>query len=193
MRKINVFQILGSLLLVVSAALVFAFFAKRMYGAKQTAQIVRQIESNIPTREAGMKKDESEDQMPVYEIGGEEFICLLEIPIFDLTLPVSAEWEKKQLNDYPCRFWGSAYSDTLMVGGADTEGQFDVLSMLDLGDEIFVTDLTGAEYAYKVERIDRSKTAEAEKLYNPDYDLTLFVRDTYGLDYIIVRCKDKWN
>ena len=131
--------------------------------------------------------------MPVYEIGGEEFICLLEIPIFDLTLPVSADWEKKALNAYPCRFWGSAYNDTLMVGGADTEGQFDVLSMLDLGDEILVVDLTGAEYAYCVERIDRSKSAEAEKLYDPDYDLTLFVRDTYGLDYIIVRCKDKWN
>ena len=69
----------------------------------------------------------------------------------------------------------------------------DVLSVLELGDEILVTDLTGAVYTYCVERIDRSKSAEAEKLYDPEHDLTLFVRDTYGLDYIIVRCKNKWN
>lgn len=193
MKKINVFQVAGFLFLVLSAVLVLAFFGKRIYGARQTVQIIQQIEKNIPNRETGMTREDADVQMPVYEIGGEEFIGLLEIPAYDLTLPVSADWEEKQLNAYPCRFWGSTYNDTLIVGGADAEGQLDVLSMLDLGDEIFVLDLTGAEYAYCVERIDRSQSAEAEKLYDPEDDLTLFVRDTYGLDYIIVRCQNKWN
>ena len=193
MKKINVFQITGCLLLVFSAAFMLTFFYQRSDGAKQTGQIVQKIEEQIPNRETGMPRTDADGQMPVYETAGQEFIGLLEVPAYALTLPVSADWEEKQLNAYPCRFWGSTYNDTLIVGGADAEGQLDVLSVLELGDEILVTDMTGAAYAYYVERIDRSKSAEAEKLYDTEYDLTLFVRDTYGLDYIIVRCQNKWN
>ena len=51
-----------------------------------------------------------------------------------------------------------------------------------------VPNMLGAEFDYSVARIDRSKTAESEKLINEEYCLTIFARDSKTSDYIIVRC-----
>ena len=53
---------------------------------------------------------------------------------------------------------------------------------------VMVPNMLGAEFDYSVARIDRSKTAESEKLINEEYCLTIFARDSKTSDYIIVRC-----
>jgi len=36
--------------------------------------------------------------------------------------------------------------------------------------------------------VERSRTADAAVIVEDGYDLTLFVRDTYSLEHILVRC-----
>ena len=89
---------------------------------------------------------------------------------------------------YPCRFHGSVYDGTLVIGGYDQVGQFDFFDRINPGAHIYVTDMTGTEFEYHVVRIDRAKEINAEKLMNQNAGLTLFVRNRYSMEYLIVRC-----
>lgn len=127
-------------------------------------------------------------EMPVLEIEGQDFSGIVDIPAFGLMLPIYNTWDSRKVTSFPCRFYGTVYDGSLIVGGSDQEGQFDCFEKIQNGSTVIITDMTGAEFYYTVVRIDRAKSAEADILINEDADLTLFVRDAYSLDYIIVRC-----
>ena len=113
---------------------------------------------------------------------------MLEVPAFGLALPVADQWDSKNLHFPPGRFSGSAYDNTLVIGGADSQGQFSFCDKIDNGAVITVTDMTGVRFTYTVFRVDRAKHAESQWLVADDYDLTLFCRDAYSMEYIAVRC-----
>ena len=48
--------------------------------------------------------------------------------------------------------------------------------------------MTGAKFSYTVSKIERKRSAEKEVLSDPSSDLTLFVRDSGNMEYIVVRC-----
>ena len=147
----------------------------------------------MPQRSAGNVLAHSDSQMPVLQIDGEDFLGLLEIPMHDVKLPIYSQWEKSKLSAYPCCFWGSVYASSLIIGGVDAAGQMDFLTKVDIGDSVIVTDMTGAEFLYNVEKIERSKTAVAEKLYSTEEALILFAREKYSLEYVIVRCRNMFE
>lgn len=155
---------------------------------QDNAASVSQIQALLPPRSIGTMDIYSDTEMPVLQVGGKDFIGLVDIPAFGLTLPIRSSWDAGNVSSSPCRFWGSVYDGSLIVGGADQSGQFDCLDKIQNGDVVTVTDMTGAEFSYAVDRIDRSSSAQAQVLMNSPAHLTLFVRDAYNLNYIIVRC-----
>ena len=98
-------------------------------------------------------------------------------------------WTPNSLAYTPCRFWGSCYDGTLILGSGSVNGLFAFCGRLDLEDMVQITDMEGTVYTYRVERIHRSKTASYETLSDPTYDLTLFVPESFSGGYIIVRCR----
>lgn len=149
---------------------------------------VTQIEELLPEKTPGFPGSVSDSAMPVLEIGGTDYIALIEVPAYGVTLPVAGRWDTGKLSHYPCRFWGSVYDNSLVVGGSDQTGQFDFCDQINPGAEITVTALNGEEFTYSVERVDRADHAEADWLMQDDYDLTLFARSAFSLEYIAVRC-----
>ena len=127
-------------------------------------------------------------EMPALDLDGQDFIGLVDIPAFGVTLPIAGSWDAKRVADYPCRFWGTVYDGSLVVGGADQVGQFDGFDRIQDGSAITVTDMTGEVFSYVVAKVERSKSAQADVLMDPDADLTLFARDAYSLEYLLVRC-----
>ena len=192
-RKITVSQVIGILLIMVGAALCVGTKMQKDHRSGNVENIVWQIEQMLPNRSNGIEDYAMDSQMPIYEIGDEDFIGLLEAPAYQIKLPVASEWERKILSSYPCRLYGSVYDGSLIIGGVDSRGQFDFLSKLELEEEILVVDMSGAEFGYCVKRIDRAKDVSAEKLYDVEYPLTLYVRDSKSFKYIIVRCVSKWK
>lgn len=190
MRKRNVsfLQILGIGLILCSAALL-AFQHFRAGAAERKSQaVVSQLEALLPERTPGIPGNYVEPAMPVLELDGEDFSGLLDVPAFGVTLPVGSSWDTGKLGFYPCRFWGSVNDNSLVIGGTDQQGQFDFCDQIHPGASVTVTDLTGAEFTYSVTRVDRAKHADAQWLCCEAYDLTLFARSTYSLEYIAVRC-----
>lgn len=187
-RNGKIFFILGGLLIVAGLAMLFWMNTQTKRAAHINGEIVQTMERILPERSRGTLDFEREAEMPALELRGEDFIALLEIPAYGLKLPVGGVWDKGQVRFWPCRFYGSAYNGTLVVGGYDQPGQFDFFDRIQNGTVITVTDMTGSAFSYVVDRVDRAGNAQAEVLLDDEADLTLFVRDAQLLEYIILRC-----
>lgn len=149
---------------------------------------VRTKQAECTNAREGFKDLERATEMPVLEIQGEDFIALLEIPSYGKKWPVCGIWDKGKVTLYPCRFCGTSYNGTLIIGGYDQPGQFDFFDTISNGATVTVTDMTGCKFSYVVECVERSTSADSEVLIDDNADLTLFVRDVQLLEYIILRC-----
>ena len=180
---------MGGLLLGGSLLLLLFLQVRTRQTERKNAQTVQLMESILTDRREGSIDLEREPEMPVLELNGEDHIALLEIPAYGLKLPVRAAWDKSKVAQQPCRFYGSAYHGNLVIGGYDQAGQFDFFDRIQDGSPITVTDMTGCVFSYVVSRVERSDSAEAEKLMDDEAELSLFVRDAQLLEYIILRCE----
>lgn len=171
---------------------ILAFHSIRTKDARLTnAVIVEKIESIVTDKRPGSKDTDLKTEMPSLEIGGDDYIAVLEIPAYGLKLPVAGKWDKGDVASTPCRFTGRAYDGTLVIGGYDSAGQFDFFDRIDNDTVLTITDMTGCVFTYVVEYVERSDNADSEVLISEGCDLALFVRDSQLLKYIIVRCKMK--
>lgn len=135
-----------------------------------------------------MPDDRIDVTMPMTEVDGLNFAGIIELPAYEALLPVYGTWDKNKVSDFPCRYMGSMYDGSLIIGGSDNVGQFDFMKVITDGDFVYVTDMTGARYAYVVTEIKKSKDASTDNLISKNADLVLFARNTYAFDYTIVRC-----
>lgn len=190
-KNAKVIFILGSLLLAAGLALLLFLQVQTWQAQCRNEDILRAMEAILTTRTAGAVDKERTAEMPALELQGKDFIALLEIPDYGLQLPVCAAWDKGTVPIHPCRFYGSAYNGTLIIGGYDRSGQFNFFDRIYNDTTVKLTDMTGCTYTYTVTKVDRSKTAEVQTLIDENADMSLFVRDAQLSEYIILRCTAK--
>lgn len=187
-NKQNLFQKAGLLLIAASLCLLLSRELLGWYYCRQNELLADQIETMLPKTTTGIPETYSNSDMPVLELGGEDYSGLLQVSGFGVHLPIGNEWSISSSNKCPCRFWGSVYDHSLIIGGSSQKGQFDFCRKLDLGDTVSVTDMTGAIFFYEVTGIDRRGHADMKTFRESDGDLILFARDSSTLGYLIVRC-----
>lgn len=187
-RNGNFIFLLGCLLICCSLALLLTLQIQRRQANHKLVGIVHAMETILTDRREGTIDIEHAKNMPALEFEEDDFVALLEIPFYGLKLPVCNTWDKGKVLFYPCRFHGSAYNGSLIIGGYDQPGYFDFFDRVSNGTVVTITDMTGSIFSYTVDRIERSSSAGTEVLISEDADLTLFVRDAQSLDYILLRC-----
>lgn len=185
-RKTTLLLILGIGLIAISLCLVLVGLICSHVGNRTCQKVVARMEEILPERTPGTPGLYPDTGMPTLEIDGVDYVAMLEIPSAGVELPIANNWDGKKLSHSPARFSGSAYNHTLIIGGADQSKQFAFCGQIDQGALVTVTDMTGAQFTYRVSRIDRGKHADAQWLSGAD--LTLFCRDTFSMNYIAVRC-----
>ena len=178
----------GAVLIAASLLLAAGWWLRTYLGTQNSKAVVAQMEELLPERTLGVPEGYLNSMMPVLELDGEDYVALLEVPAYGISLPVADRWDSDALADAPARFCGSAYDGTLVIGGLDHGEQFAFCGEIDMGARLTVTDMTGACFTYVVERVDRADHAEAAWLQNAEFDLTLFCRNAYSSEYIAVRC-----
>lgn len=189
MRKIGKWLIdAGALLILCSVGLVLFGQLSATRAQSEAANTLAHIDTLLPAPTVGTPDAFSSMQMPTLSVNGTDIVGVLEIPACSLRLPIGDTWETRNRASFPRRFAGSVYDGSLSVGGYDQKGQFDCLKVVDIGTAVTVTDMTGARFSYEVTDILRKTSAEAETLTSVDADLTLFVREAYSMDYIVVCC-----
>lgn len=188
-RRISLPILLGGLLVLAGLGLALVSAAQARIGGQKCQAVVSQMQEILPARTSGMPGTYPDAAMPMLEIDGVEYVALLQIPSFGLSLPVEAGWDEKNLSTSPCRFTGSAYDHTLVIGGRDDPQQFGFCGQISYGALVTVTDMTGAEFTYQVSSVERASQGATQWLTNEAFDLTLFCHDLYSMEYIAVRCE----
>ena len=154
--------------------------------AEKSAAYVAAIRTHIPEPESAAPEARRDNAMPVLSIDGTDFIGIVEMPRFGSSLPVGANWGK--VSNYPCCLSGSVYDRTIQIGGTAQKGQYDFYREISVGDAVFFTDMEGNRFSYAVADIRYEKHADQAALQQVDDALTLFIKNIYGFEYIIIYC-----
>ncbi|MBR5313341.1 MAG: hypothetical protein IKU40_10735 [Clostridia bacterium] len=188
-NRITSFLTLAGSLLIIGTVLLTIF---QLIGQSKTLSenrdTVEKLYNLIPTVHSGAQEDRVDMNMPALEMDGENFIGIIEIPFYEITLPVCGSWNKHKISSFPCRYYGNLYDSSLIIGGSDAEGHFDFIKTTSVGDAVFVTDMTGGQYFYQVEWIEKYDEISGEVLMEKSADLVLFTKNTYSFDYTVVFC-----
>lgn len=178
---------LGALLLVSAVATLLIWQRGIRTSAEQAQSDVNTLRALMPTPQGATPEERRDNAMATVSLRGTDFVGLLEIPRYGCALPVGAEWGK--LSKRPCRFDGSVYDRTLQIGATTQQGQCDFYRELSAGDAVLFTDMEGNRYRYTVTALRYARHADQATLTREPSDLTLFIKNIYAFEYLIVFCR----
>lgn len=127
--------------------------------------------------------------MNVLEVGGKEYIGLIDISSLNLTLPIQSNWDYTKLKSSPCRYRGSIYDNSMIIMAHNYKRHFGNLYKINPGSEIIFTDVNGLKYSYTVLGSETIDGKNVDEMINNEYDLTLFTCTYGGKSRMTIRCK----
>ncbi len=127
-------------------------------------------------------------EMPTQTIDGQEYIGYLSIPSLELELPIISKCSSHSLNVSPCRYYGSAYGEHLVIAGHNYTGHFSSLQSLKEGERITFTDVDGNVFTYEVALLEILGADAVKEMTESDFALTLFSCTVGGQYRVAVRC-----
>lgn len=127
-------------------------------------------------------------EMRVEVIDGQAYIGCLSIPCLELELPIMSEWNYERLKMAPCRQFGSAESNDLVLAGHNYKRHFGMLHLLNTGDLVTFTDMGGKVLAYEVGAVETIAPTAVEEVKNSEWDLLLYTCTYGGRNRVAVGC-----
>lgn len=187
-QKIAGYIIFSGIIMIFSAFAILIY--SRVYSrnaSRKIIQVNKKIHAVMPEITSGIWQEQSDMRMQSAEIDGTDFIGLLEIPVCNMEFPVCNSCDNKNVRIFPCRYTGSIYDESLIIGDISINGQFSFMNQLPYGTEILFTDMDGYQYHYSVCDIIHADSLEADKIRFNQYDLTIFFRNRiFSDEYTVV-------
>lgn len=172
--------IAGALVAVVWWQVSAKIYADRINGYLDT------LTKLMPPSQSAVLESRTDNRMPSAHVDGNDFIGILEFQETGCAFPVGGNWGKSE--QFPCRYYGSVYDGSLVIGATNQSGQITFAKELSVGNTIFLTDMTGNRYRYSVTDIVYRDHANNDVLISQSDDLTLFIKNIYAFEYMIVKC-----
>lgn len=120
-------------------------------------------------------------------LDGNEYIGIIDMPTIDIKLPIMDEWDYKKMKIAPCKYYGSIYTDDLIICAHSYKNLFRYIKNLKQGDKVVITDLNNREYVYEVEIIEILAPEDVSLMIDSEFDLTLFTCTNDNQNRITVR------
>jgi len=185
--------------LIMSALLLFFYNRYEDYSAGWEAEIllediVSAIEATDevanPTETEGMTEEETlPADLPEVEIDGYAYVGYVSIPALELELPVMSEWDYSRLKIAPCRQFGSSRTDDLVIAAHNYTKHFGKLTIVEVGTDVFFTDMDGIENHYTVQRVSTLAPEDVDAVLNSGYDLVLYTCTLGGATRVVAFCE----
>lgn len=117
------------------------------------------------------------------------YIGILDLPTLGLTFPVQWGWSDELMDIAPCRYDGNTTENNMILLAHNYTTHFGRLFDLQPGHKLSFTDIHGHVIGYEVSYVEQFHRSEIHRIYEGEWDLTLFtcVPNTYNR--IAVRCK----
>lgn len=156
---------------------------------QEVVPVLQQAVSNWDIPEIVPVEDTAQEVMQERIVDGIGYIGILEIPTLLLKLPVISIWSNEYGKVAPCRYSGSVYQNDLILCAHNYDSHFGKLELLEVGDSIKFTDMSGIELLYQVQQSQILDGTDVENIRQGDWDLTLFTCTPGGKQRYVVRCK----
>lgn len=127
--------------------------------------------------------------MPATEVDGTKYIGILSIPDLGLLLPVATTWTYELLRKTPCRYYGSVYTDDLVIAAHNYAQHFGNLNRLRYGNTVTFLDTDGNLFSFEVRDVEIIEPTDIDGMIHTDYDLSLFTCTVGGQARVAVRCE----
>lgn len=179
--------VLAGTLLLMAACTILVLWQWNIHASHQKIQdYVHTLRCLIPEVQNVALEERYDNSMPRLPLDGIDFIGLLEIPLYDSTLPVCADWGNP--SQYPRCLSGSIYDRSIQIGATSQTGQYDFYRELSVGDSVFFTDMEGNRYTLEISDLRYKEHADQSALQSCNAALTLFIKNVYAFEYLIVSC-----
>ena len=192
MKKINkpvipkICVLVGIALLVIGVLVLICWQLNIHSWTQKSETYVETLRTLIPEPQGAVPEERRDNRVPVLSIDKMDFIGILEMPRYESILRVSSDWG--HFTKCPCRFSGSIYDRTIQIGATSQKGQYDFYREISVGDTVIFTDVEGNRYTYTVTNLQYESHADQTILNREESALTLFIKNVYAFEYLIVFC-----
>lgn len=194
------FMLLGAVL-VTGAMLLFLSNRQEDLEAGEISNVMlTQIQEEILNDQPQDATEEYLDNVPVElldpedlvmtekDVNGYSCIGYIEIPELNLQLPVISDWSYPKLKVSPCRYYGSARGEDLVIMAHSYKTHFGRISTLTEGSIVRFVDMDGKVWEYQVVVKDILNPDNVDEMIAGEYDLTLFSCTSGGKQRVTIRC-----
>lgn len=194
MNKIGkYFIVVGILLIIVAGFILIRNNYEEYEAGKKSADVVSVIKNNFGDNNQSVVTEnivnnEEVEEMASTTIDDYDYIGLIAIPSLNLELPVMSEYDNDRLRVAPVRYYGSVYTNDLIICAHSYKTHFGYLNKLQQKDIIIFTDINGESYVYEVLEIEVLSSDDITEMIDNDFDLTLYTCTSDGNSRITVRC-----
>jgi len=192
MNNIGKYFILVGILLIVVSGCIFIRNNYEEYDAgKKSAEVVNVIKNSLfndrlEVVQGNILNNDEVEEMAFIDSYG--YLGIIMIPSLNLELPVMSEYDDDRLKIAPVRYYGSVYTNDLIICAHSYKTHFGNLGKLHQEDIIIFTDIKGKSYVYNVLEIEILEKDDIIEMIDNEFDLTLYTCTSDGNSRITVRC-----
>ncbi len=179
----------GIVLVCIGGFLICSSFVLQMYNSytNRNAGIVANKTYN-EIQETYLRLDDSIDSDKEFiTINGNDYIGTISIPVLGLDLPIMNDWSNDKMKIAPCRYYGSIYTDDLVLCSHSYDNLLGNIKDLNIGDLVMITDVNGKQFIYKVEVVEVLGPDDVTEMIESEFDLTLYTCTKDNLNRVTVR------
>lgn len=189
----KIFIVIGGLLVLVSILLFIRNEYEDYNAGKKSLEVISYIKdiisvNNLDAIDGYNEVNSVNNDMSVTKINNYDYIGVINIPSLKLELPVINNYSEEKLRVAPVRYYGSVYTDDLIICAHSYKSHFGYLSKLVQGDKIIFTDIDGNVYIYEVLEIEILGPDDIIEMVDNEFDLTLYTCTNDSSGRITVRC-----
>ena len=201
-RQGNTLIVIGMILLLASLGLVaYNFMGDRSAGAEARSVLTEAralIDVGVDDYEADLEETPDyirnpDMELPRVKIGGHECCGIIQMPTIGIELPIIADYEYDELLAGPCRFFGSPYTNNMVLCAHNYDSHFRRIGNLAEGDPVIFVDMDGNVFNYSVAMIETLKPTDVVEMCDSEWDLSLFTCTLDAQSRVTVRCIAEGN
>lgn len=182
-KKSRILVVIGIILITISLGLTLYNIHINNIAGEKSQNIYQKLQKEITDSLAQANPKD----MKTITIDGYEYIGTIEIPTLNLKLPIMNDWDNNKMKISPCRYYGSIYTNDLVLCSHSYDNLFGNIEKLSPNDKVIITDIDNNKYIYEVKIIEVLSPNDIEEMIESEFDLTLYTCTKDNLNRVTVR------